>query len=334
MKAIKALSERTIAFLDGQHLPPTPNNYALGYAYLDGVQAELGRTILTIIDGGVRITQPEADSLYARFFGDRASVVTGAALRSPVSAPPPVDRGADTLRHQTLRLADLAAAAHAVTGEFSRELAFRLDDFPASDAALLQELIVATLARSQRSENELAATTLQVEQLRNQLEIAQGDAERDLLTGLPNRRGIETYLARACATGDPHVIAMCDIDRFKSYNDRYGHAVGDRVLRTVAASLTQSLDGQFVGRWGGEEFLLVLRGDLVVARMIVDDARRSLSERHFRLRETDEPMGCITFSAGIAILPPDTRQIEAAMKRADALLYEAKEQGRDRVIAG
>ncbi|WP_298674717.1 GGDEF domain-containing protein [uncultured Sphingomonas sp.] len=331
MNAIKDLSERTIAFLDGQHLPPTPHNYALGFAYLNGAQTELGRKILSIIDDGVRITQSEADSLHASFCGGGA---TDCSPRPPAASPPQVDRNAEALRHQTLRLADLAAAAQATTGEFSRELAFRLDGFPATDAALLQELIVATLARSQRSERELAATTLQVEELRNKLEIAQGDAERDLLTGLPNRRGIETHLARACASGDPHVIAMCDIDRFKSYNDRYGHAVGDRVLRTVAASLTQSLDGQFVGRWGGEEFLLVLRADLVVARMIVDDARLALRERHFRLRETDEPMGSITFSAGIATLPADERLIEATMKRADALLYEAKEQGRDRVIAG
>ncbi|MBS0285359.1 MAG: GGDEF domain-containing protein, partial [Proteobacteria bacterium] len=110
--------------------------------------------------------------------------------------------------------------------------------------------------------------------------------------------------------------------------------VGDRVLRTVAASLKSSLDDEFVGRWGGEEFLLVLRGDLAAAHLMVDEARLALGDRHFRLRETDEPMGRITFSAGITTLPPDESSIAAAMERADALLYQAKEQGRDRVIAG
>lgn len=90
MKAIKALSERTLAFLDGQHLPATPHNYALGYAYLEGVQDELDKTILAIVDGGVRITQIEADSLHARFLGDGAGDT--AALRSPLPRPRPRPR--------------------------------------------------------------------------------------------------------------------------------------------------------------------------------------------------------------------------------------------------
>ena len=268
--------------------------------------------------GGVRITQQEADALHARF----------AAAERPAGANP------DALRHQTLRLADLAADAQATTGEFSRELAFRLDDFVTTDIGTLQTLLVATLAQSQRSERELAATNAQVEQLRNQLEAAQDDAGRDALTGLPNRRGIEAHLAQACAQREAQVVAMCDIDRFKTYNDRYGHAVGDRLLRTVASSLAQSFEGQFVGRWGGEEFLLVLRADPDTGKRMIEEAQQALGDRHFRLRETDEPMGRITFSAGVTALPPDPKAIEGAIERADALLYRAKEEGRDRVIAG
>ncbi|MBN8849086.1 MULTISPECIES: GGDEF domain-containing protein [unclassified Sphingomonas] len=327
MKATRELCERTLAFLEQQRLPATPRNYALGFFHCWGTLPALSQAIAAIIDGGVRVTQQEADSLYAGFLG-------GVMGESPTPPAEPATPGTDVLRHQALRLVDLAASAQAVTGEFSRELAFRLEDFSEDDLAPLRELLIATLARSQRSERELAATTAQLEQMRSKLEIAQGDAERDALTGLPNRRGIEAHLARACADGEPRVIAMCDIDRFKSYNDRYGHAVGDRVLRTVAASLKSSLDDEFVGRWGGEEFLLVLRGDLAAAHLMVDEARLALGDRHFRLRETDEPMGRITFSAGITTLPPDEASIAAAMERADALLYQAKEQGRDRVIAG
>lgn len=327
MQATKALCERTLAFLDEQHLPATPHNYALGFYYLGGTVPALQAAVFAIVDGQVRISQPEADALYARFLGE---------MMAPASGSPgaPADSGPDALRHQTLRLADLAASAQAVTGEFSRELAFRLEDFAAADTETLQTLLIATLARSQHSERELAATTSQLEQLRGKLEIAQGDAARDALTGLANRRGIEAQLTRACASGHPHTIAMCDVDRFKSYNDRYGHAVGDRVLRTVATSLAQAIGEDFAGRWGGEEFLLILRGDPEAARVIVEKARRALGQRHFRLRETDQPLGRITFSAGVTALPVDKEQVDAAIERADALLYQAKEQGRDRVVAG
>ncbi|MFT3978374.1 MAG: GGDEF domain-containing protein [Sphingomonas bacterium] len=323
MTTTKALCEKTLDFLEDQRLPPTPPNYALGFAYVSHASPELHRAVMAIADGGVRITQPEADALHARFI---------APPERP--APPPANPGTDALRHQTLRLADLAADAQAVTGEFSRELAFRLDDFASADIETLQALLIATLDRSQRSESELAATTAQVEQLRVKLEAAQDDAERDALTGLPNRRGIETHLAHACALRDTHMVAICDIDRFKSYNDRYGHAVGDRLLRTVANSLAQSLAGHFVGRWGGEEFLMVLRADLATGKRMIEDAQLALGNRHFRLRETDEPMGRVTFSAGITALPPDPRAVEEAIERADALLYRAKDEGRDRVIAG
>ncbi|MFW2851571.1 GGDEF domain-containing protein [Sphingomonas sp. TX0543] len=325
MKATRALSERAVSFLQEQFLAPTPRNYALGFFFLGGTLPALNAAVREIIDGRVRISQQQADELYSRF-------VTSAMSQVEVSAEGGAEVGPDALRHQTLRLADLAAAAQATTGEFNRELAFTLGDFAVADLPTLRELLIATLAQSQRSERELAATTEQVEQLRSKLEIAVGDAERDALTGLPNRRGIETHLARTCGNNDPHVIAMCDIDRFKSYNDRYGHAVGDRVLRTVASSLLESLGENFVGRWGGEEFLLVIRSDIATAQETVDDARRALGERHFRLRETDEPLGRITFSAGLTALPADKQHIDSAMERADALLYQAKNRGRDCVV--
>jgi diguanylate cyclase len=198
----------------------------------------------------------------------------------------------------------------------------------------MQELFARTLERTQRAERELAATTAQVEQLREKLEAVQGDAERDALTGLPNRRGIDAYLAADARREAPHVFAICDIDRFKSYNDRYGHAVGDRVLKTVAASLQETLADHFVGRWGGEEFIVIARIDVADGVKLVEAAKTALGERHFKLRETDEPMGKITFSAGVVVLPYEAEKHEAAFAAADALLYQAKEAGRDRVLAG
>jgi diguanylate cyclase len=323
MQAIKRVSERAIAWLYTQALPPSPQNYWLAFACLDGQHAELSRTLDALLDGGVRLKQVEADALYEQFFG-----------RAATAQPQLKDdeESTDALRHQTLRLADLAASAQAVTGEFSRELE-SLPGPDAPDPIDVRALIGVALERAQRSERELARTTAEVEQLRQKLETVRGDAERDALTGLPNRRGIDAHLAKLCKKGTPGVLALCDVDRFKTYNDRYGHAVGDRVLKTVAQSLTESLDGHFVGRWGGEEFLVVATLPLDDGAAAVRRAKDELGHRHFKLRETDEPMGRITFSAGVVALPGAAAEVEAAIARADALLYQAKEGGRDLVLS-
>jgi diguanylate cyclase len=322
MQAIKRVSERAIAWLHMQALPPSPQNYWLAFACLDGQHAELSRTLDALLDGGVRLKQVEADALYEQFFG-----------RAATALPQLEDQeGADSLRHQTLRLADLAASATAVTGEFSRELE-SLPGLDVADPIEVRKLVGIALERAQRSERELARTTAEVEQLRQKLETVRGDAERDALTGLPNRRGIDAHLAKLRKAGTPGVLALCDVDRFKSYNDRYGHAVGDRVLKMVAQSLTESLDGHFVGRWGGEEFLVVVALGLDDGAAAVRRAKDDLGRRHFRLRETDEPMGRITFSAGVVALPDAAEEIDAALARADQLLYRAKEDGRDLVLA-
>lgn len=327
MRAAKAICERALAFLEAQRLPPTPQNYRLAFALLDGAHPALGSAVGAIVEGGVRVTQSQADGLCERFLGQ-------APERGPVVAGPSAADAADAVRHQALRLIDLGKAATVATGDFGRELASSLPGIGAADTASLRQLVVAMVERSQRAERELAATTAEVGRLRQKLEAVQGDAERDMLTGLPNRRGIDAYLATLRDAEESVVIALCDVDNFKSYNDRYGHAVGDRVLRTVARSLAESLPGQFVGRWGGEEFLIVARADVGAGVVMIEDAKAELGARHFKLRETDQPMGRISFSAGVTALPREPDALNAALERADALLYRAKSEGRDRVIGG
>lgn len=322
MRATKAACEQALRYLEMQRLPPSPQNYWLAFAIHERVASELGKAVSGITDGGIRLTQVEADALYERFFGRAASE------RPHTQA----DTNSDLMRHQALHLADLTSSATTVAGDFSRELTDRIPDIVAADMTSLADLFAVTLERSRRAERELAETSAKVDQLRQQLETAQGDAERDALTGLPNRRGIETHLAVAQASAGPLFIALCDVDRFKSYNDRYGHTVGDRVLKTVASSLCETLSECFVGRWGGEEFLIVGACDAATGAVKLEAAKTALGDRHFKLRETDEPLGRITFSAGVT----DVRGNEppaVAVERADALMYRAKEAGRDRVLS-
>jgi diguanylate cyclase len=177
----------------------------------------------------------------------------------------------------------------------------------------------------------------ETDRLRADLEQARREADIDCLTGLPNRRAFEREYLRAVenarADGSPLHVAICDIDRFKSVNDRFGHEAGDGLLRAVASMLGEcATDGCFVARHGGEEFVLLLRGpsrEDSVAR--VDAVRAALAARRFISRRNRLPIGTISFSAGMAdvLAEADSR---SALARADAALYRAKESGRNRVV--
>ena len=179
--------------------------------------------------------------------------------------------------------------------------------------------------------------------LRNHLSEARAVATRDPLTALDNRRAIETLLDTAITavsamppTGDTTlVVAYCDIDHFKAINDRLGHDVGDRVLKLVARILEEGVgqNGR-AGRYGGEEFLLLFDGvSLAEAEERVDAVRRELAARILRVRDTGEPIGNVTFSAGLcAWIEGDAR--ETLLRRADRALYRAKAMGRNRIEHG
>jgi len=151
----------------------------------------------------------------------------------------------------------------------------------------------------------------------------------DPLTGLLNRRGLDTLL------GDESLevlsIAMADIDHFKRVNDEHGHAVGDVVLQVVAERLAAAVrQTDAVARVGGEEFLLVLPGaSLEVARRVCERARRSIRDTPIEVGGTSLP---ITLSFGVA-RRAEAESREDVTRRADEALYEAKQSGRDRVVA-
>jgi diguanylate cyclase (GGDEF)-like protein len=160
-------------------------------------------------------------------------------------------------------------------------------------------------------------------------------ASEDSLTGLPNRGRIagiaQTALMRAFETRQPLCIALIDLDRFKAINDRFGHAAGDRVLQDFASMAQASLrPTDTLGRWGGEEFLLVLPDTtLDVAVGILDHLRLQAgtmlyaAEVHPDLR--------VSISAGLAMTGEEPCSLDEIVAQADHALYEAKNSGRDLV---
>ncbi len=189
-------------------------------------------------------------------------------------------------------------------------------------------------ADNRRYVEELHAKTEELERLNAQL---RDIADRDGLTGLYNHRyfreALDREMARGMRHGSPFSVIMIDVDRFKQFNDSFGHLAGDEALKTVAAVLKRNCRASSIpARYGGEEFVVLVpeidkTSAMVVAERIRSDLRQS---------ETIDAYGTahrFTVSLGVATYPMDGQDSETLLERADKALYGAKQAGRDRVLA-
>jgi len=182
------------------------------------------------------------------------------------------------------------------------------------------------------------AAAVHVKKLQDQLRERNADLDRmsrtDALTGLNNRRHLEEELARhhhdARRHHDPLCVLLLDIDHFKVVNDTHGHPAGDVVLRAFAQRLRDELRvGDIAGRWGGEEFLVVLpRTDLDGAIQVAERIRRATAATPVKAAGQDV---IVTVSGGCALGPRDSA--DALVHAADTQLYAAKAAGRNQIIA-
>jgi diguanylate cyclase len=315
--ANRRTAEDAIRFLDAHMLDPTPSNYRFAYLYMTGVNGLLRQAVDERTFGGVRLTQQDVDELMGASTDTAGAVPSGALAEQQLQ-----------LRQQALSFADLTERTLRDTGAFNRDLSEGMQKI--DQGADLAAVVHAMIERTAQVERKLAETSRETERLRLDLDAALDDASRDALTNLPNRRVVDRKLQAIMREGKELAIAFCDIDRFKSINDRFGHAVGDRVLKAVADTLSVTLDPHTVARFGGEEFVVLFPDmDGQKAFEMIERARKAVCSRNFRVRDTDELIGQVTFSAGVATTLDDP---EAALREADQSLYEAKNSGRNKTI--
>ena len=180
-------------------------------------------------------------------------------------------------------------------------------------------------------------THVELKRLRDRLELM---STTDGLTGIANRRGLDVCLGRewlrAARAKSPLSLIMADIDFFKAFNDHYGHLAGDTCLRKVAQAMagTATRSADLVARYGGEEFVVVLPDtDAAGARVLAEELRRRVAALGI-VHAASAAAGCVTISIGVASLVPDGRDDPSYLiLKADEALYQAKDQGRDRVVA-
>lgn len=173
-----------------------------------------------------------------------------------------------------------------------------------------------------------------ITELKNLHKQLENQARFDSLTGLPNRRYLLENIYKEFDRIKRHhtkaILIMADLDKFKSINDKYGHAIGDQVLKLFAQLMVNNLrTSDIFGRFGGEEFVIVLtETDLDHGKMLAERFRHNISEQTLKI---NEHLVKFTVSLGIVELNAETENIEVALAQADKALYQAKERGRNRI---
>lgn len=320
-RLVRAISD----FLSAHHLHPGPANYALAYQYVTDPGCPASDAIAAATAGGVRLSQEEANRIWQEH-GELVIAATQASDAETIS----------DARRQVEEFSSIVEATQVETASYGRDLERGAAELDALSPVppVVSDIVRITgvmRERTRSAETQLEAARAEAETLRVRLAEAEKEARSDPLTRLPNRRAFEDHLAAMTERGGLLSLAICDIDRFKAVNDTHGHGVGDRVLRMVADVLRAKCEGHMVARIGGEEFVILFDGlDPAAGGLILEEARAELSGRQFKVRGTDAPLGLVTFSAGIASC--DAEQAEPPLKRADALLYQAKNGGRNMVV--
>jgi diguanylate cyclase (GGDEF)-like protein len=162
-------------------------------------------------------------------------------------------------------------------------------------------------------------------------------AHTDSLTGLPNRRALDEVLEHAWTQTGPDrhriTVLMIDIDYFKQLNDRCGHPAGDACLRRISEALAGAVGRRddVLGRYGGEEFALVMSGASLQAGLVVAERLRHTVES-LAISHSGSPLGVVTVSVGVASALPGEKPLDALIATADSALYEAKRRGRNQVV--
>jgi diguanylate cyclase len=324
-----ALADRANRYMVQHGVTPTPGNFAVWFAYSRDASPELKRAIDALIAGKKLFDANTNRELFATYLApSSASKIVGnipEQLKSVMTA---------AKRFVTAAIADGRTHIRAIGGV--AEQAENGGDPKSLIESLMSELAKAA-TRASELETNLSETSRELDAIRASLNEAEQRANTDTLTGLPNRRALDEFLRAsqlaAMENSEPLSVLLIDIDRFKQFNDKFGHGVGDQLLRLMANALRERLGGRDMpARYGGEELIAVLPGaKLAACEAMAELIRKSVSKCRITRRSTGDSLPGVTVSIGVAQFRPGESTAEL-VERCDRARSLAKRIGRNRVV--
>lgn len=312
-------------------VPPTPSNFAVWYHYFSGRFPDLTRTIEIHIANKRSFDAALNRELHDRFFGSENEANNIRQISSQIES---------TLGDVLDRMGEVGADAD----RYGNVLAEVSSEIDGADSSGVQKIVAKLVAETQRMaeqndslKGKLESSSLEINQLREDLANVRQEALTDALTGIANRKMFDNTL-HECANaarenGLPLSLMLLDIDHFKKFNDTHGHQIGDKVLQLVAHTLTQCVKGRDLpARYGGEEFAVILpQTSLEDATTLADQVRLTVAQRKIVRKSTGQDLGTITMSIGVSHYAPG-EPLQDLIERADEALYAAKNAGRNLVM--
>lgn len=290
-------------------------------------EAQLRRLLATameVSDQAVVITDSESKIIYVNPAFTR---ITGYESEEVMGKNPRFLQGAETSQATRMAMRESLAAGRPVRAEILNH--------HKSGRPYWLDLSIVPVRDDQGEITHFVSSQMDITERKKAEQSIARMAMEDHLTGLANRRAAEDRLElewnRARRDRGTFALAIVDIDRFKLVNDQYGHHIGDEVLKHVANLMASNLrGGDWVARWGGEEFILCFHDmDRRSALTAAERLRKHIKHKPVALAQGELP---VTVSMGVALYGAEFGDIDAMLAQADALLYEAKASGRDRVL--
>ncbi len=326
------IGAEVIRALDSMNIPPKPEYYQVWFSHLESSNDALSTEIQTKIAGDGKVDEYFLHAVHEQYF----------ALAHP---PKQIEHFASEMLNETNALQKLSKIFNTNTKQFSSDLedaSHNVSNFSgdSDDSAKLlsslADIAQNAIARSTALEKDLTNASQKIENLQTSIESITKDAKTDFLTKLNNRRYFDSTISQLITAANSEETPLCmivaDIDHFKAFNDKWGHPVGDQVLKLVADVLQENVKGQdLLSRYGGEEFALALPNtSLKDAMTVADNIRVAVTKRKLINRSNSQSLGRVSMSFGVAQLNDDW-PAETLYKAADDALYQAKENGRNRV---
>jgi diguanylate cyclase len=327
-----SVGEKAFAHIRGHRTAAYPKAYELWYTYVTGNNPALTRAVNETLRKSGRVTQPELDEFYDRFMSSGRLNIE--AERAATKLMVQVDAVGNALNDAKQNISEYRGALDGSVVQMDQGVSeTRL-------RSIVSDLLVSTRTMSRTNSalsDQLMAARTELNDLRETLETVRSEAQIDPVTTLCNRSFFDTAIVNAARTseqtGQPLSLIITDIDHFKAFNDTHGHLTGDQVLRLVALAIKQNVRSTDTSaRFGGEEFAVILPAcTLEAAAELAEKVRAAVSVRELIKRSTNETLGRVTISIGVATLRPGESPVEF-IERADKAMYAAKAAGRNNVM--